>query len=43
LLHSLKQIKPLLPNLELYVIDDGLYHPDLGLLIDNRPLEDFLQ
>jgi CRISPR-associated endonuclease/helicase Cas3 len=40
---GLKQIKPLLPNLELYVLDDGFYHHDLGLVIDNRPLEDFLQ
>jgi CRISPR-associated endonuclease/helicase Cas3 len=38
-----KQIKPLLPNLELYVLDDGLYHSDLGIVIDNRPLGDFLQ
>jgi CRISPR-associated endonuclease/helicase Cas3 len=40
---GLKQIKPLLPNLELYVLDDGFYHPDLGLVIENRPLEDYLQ
>ncbi len=40
---GLKQIRPLLPNLELYVLDDGFYHPDLGLVIDNRPLEDYLQ
>ena len=43
MLLGLKQIKPLLPNLELYVLDDGFYHPDLGVVIDNRPLEDFLQ
>ncbi len=36
-------VKPLLPNIELYVLDDGLYHSDLGLVIDKRPLEDFLQ
>jgi CRISPR-associated endonuclease/helicase Cas3 len=43
MLRGLKQIKPLLPNLELYVLDDGFYHPDLGVVIENRPLEDFLQ
>ena len=42
-LESMKHIRPLLPNLELYVLDDGFYHPELGLVIDNRPLEDFLQ
>lgn len=38
-----KNIKSLLPNLELYVLDEGLYHPVLGLVIDRRPLEDYLQ
>ena len=38
-----RNIRPLLPNMELYVLDDGLYHRDLGLVIDSRPLEDFLQ
>ena len=33
-------IKPLLPNLELYVLEKGCYHPHLGLLVNNRPLED---
>ena len=42
LLLGLKNVKPLLPNLELYVLDDGFYHADLGLVIENRPLEDFL-
>lgn len=42
-LEAMKQIRPLLPNLELYVLDDGFYHPELGLVIDNRPLDDFLQ
>lgn len=41
-LESMKQIRPLLPNLELFVLDDGFYHPELGLVIDNRPLDDFL-
>jgi len=31
---------PLLPNLELYRLEEGCYHPDLGLLIDKRPTED---
>jgi CRISPR-associated endonuclease/helicase Cas3 len=42
-LESMKHIRPLLPNLELYVLDDGFYHPELGLVIDNRPLDDFIQ
>ena len=42
-LDSMKHIRPLLPNLELYVVDDGFYHPDLGLVIDNRPFDDFIQ
>jgi len=42
-LEAMKHIRPLLPNLELYVLDDGLYHSELGLVIDSRPLEDFLQ
>jgi CRISPR-associated endonuclease/helicase Cas3 len=42
-LEGMKHIRALLPNLELYVLDDGFYHPELGLVIDNRPLDDFLQ
>ena len=41
-LEAMKHIRPLLPNLELYVLDDGFYHPDLGLVIDNLPLDTFL-
>lgn len=41
-LEARKNIRTLLPNLELYVLDDGFYHPDLGLVIDNRPLDDFI-
>ena len=41
-LEGMKNIRPLLPNLELYVLDDGFYHPDLVLVIDNLPLETFL-
>jgi CRISPR-associated endonuclease/helicase Cas3 len=42
-LESMKHVRPLLPNLELYVLDDGFYHPELGLVIDNRPMDDFIQ
>ncbi|MEI6278833.1 MAG: CRISPR-associated helicase Cas3' [Verrucomicrobiae bacterium] len=42
-LESMKHIQPLLPNLEIYVLNDGFYHPELGLVIDSRPLDDFLQ
>jgi hypothetical protein len=42
LLLGQRLIQPLLPNLDLYVLNDGLYHSDLGLVIENRPLEDFL-
>jgi len=42
-LEAMKHIRPLLPNLELYVLDDGFYHPELGVVIDNRPLDDFIQ
>lgn len=36
-----KAISPLLPNLEIYVLDEGWYHPNLGIVIDKRPTEDF--
>ena len=36
----LHMAKPLLPNLELYCLEEGCYHRDLGLLIDKRPTED---
>jgi CRISPR-associated endonuclease/helicase Cas3 len=39
---ALGQISSLLPNLELYVLSEGFYHPHLGLLINQRPAEDFL-
>jgi CRISPR-associated endonuclease/helicase Cas3 len=41
-LHKASMVKALLPNLELYVLEPGCYHPHLGLVIDNRPLEDFI-
>lgn len=39
---TLKAITPLLPNLEIHVLAEGWYHPDLGIVIDQRPTEDFL-
>ena len=39
---ALGQLHPLLPNLELYVLSEGFYHDHLGLLINQRPTEDFL-
>ncbi len=42
-LETLRQLHPLLPNLELFVLSEGLYHHELGLLVEGRPLEDFLQ
>jgi CRISPR-associated endonuclease/helicase Cas3 len=41
-LQTLRQLQPLLPNLELFVLNEGLYHRELGLVVDGRPLEDFL-
>lgn len=41
-LQCLKAVKELLPNLELYVLDAGYYHADLGLIIENRPMEDLI-
>lgn len=39
---GLGQIQPLLPHLDLYVLSQGFYHTHLGLLIHQRPTEDFL-
>ncbi|MCK6501736.1 MAG: hypothetical protein L6Q38_19840, partial [Nitrospira sp.] len=41
-LEAMKHIHLLLPNLELHVLAAGFYHPDLGLVIENRPLDDFI-
>jgi CRISPR-associated endonuclease/helicase Cas3 len=35
-------VTELLPNLEIFVLSDGVYHKDLGILVRHRPLEDFL-
>lgn len=37
-----RAITPLLPNLAVYVLGSGWYHPELGIVIDQRPLEDFI-
>lgn len=42
LLH-LGMITQLLPNLEVYVLNEGCYHDHLGLVLENRPTEDFIQ
>lgn len=39
---TLKAVRPLLPNLDIPVLDAGWYHDHLGVLIDQRPTEDFL-
>ncbi len=42
-LEALHQLHPLLPDLELFVLSEGSYHRELGLVVGARPLEDFLQ
>jgi CRISPR-associated endonuclease/helicase Cas3 len=42
LLQTRQLIRPLLPNLELYVLDTACYHPALGLILDNLAPDDFL-
>ncbi len=42
LLLARQLIRPLLPNLELYVFDTACYHPALGLILDNLAPDDFL-
>jgi CRISPR-associated endonuclease/helicase Cas3 len=42
-LEGQRHLQPLLPNLDLHVLKSGHYHPELGLLLEQRPLEDFLQ
>jgi len=37
---NLRMATPLLPNLELYCLEEGCYHSHLGLLIDKHPTED---
>jgi CRISPR-associated endonuclease/helicase Cas3 len=40
---TLKAITPLLPNLAINVLGEGWYHAKLGVLIEQRPTEDFFQ
>ena len=42
-LEGQRHLQTLLPNLDLHVLKSGHYHPELGLLLEQRPLEDFLQ
>ena len=42
LLQARQLIRPLLPNLELYVLDTACYHPALGLILENLAPDDFL-
>jgi CRISPR-associated endonuclease/helicase Cas3 len=42
-LQGQRYLQPLLPHLDLHVLKSGHYHPELGLLLEQRPLEDFLQ
>jgi CRISPR-associated endonuclease/helicase Cas3 len=41
-LTQVKAIHPLLPNLNIQILEKGWYHDHLGILIDQRPTEDFL-
>lgn len=41
-LQSSQQISELLPNLQIQVLSEASYHEEVGLLIESRPLEDFL-
>ena len=35
-------LRPLLPGMELSVLDEAAYHEHLGVVVDQRPTEDFL-
>ncbi|MFH7320150.1 CRISPR-associated helicase Cas3' [Desulfurivibrio sp. D14AmB] len=41
-LRHLGMITQLLPNLDLFVLNEGCYHEHLGLVLNNRPVEDFI-
>ena len=41
-LQALGQIQPLLPNLELFVLSEGFYDARFGIVIEERPMEDFI-
>jgi len=42
LLNDRKFIRPLLPNLDIHVLDTACYHAALGLLLENTQPDDFL-
>ncbi len=39
---ALGQIKPLLPNLDLFVLSEGFYDQRFGIVIEERPMEDYI-
>ncbi len=41
-LNTMELLHPLLPGMELCVLDKAAYHEYLGVIIDQRPTEDFL-
>ncbi len=41
-LEALGQLRPLLPNLELYILSEGMYDKHLGIVIEQRPPEDLI-
>ena len=41
-LDTMGLLRPLLPSMELSVLDEAVYHEHLGVVIDQRPTEDFL-
>ena len=41
-LDGMELLRPLLPSMELRVLDEAAYHEHLGVVIDQRPTEDFL-
>lgn len=40
MLQHTSMLKPLLPNLELFMLEEGCYHEHLGLLLHQHPLEE---
>lgn len=41
-LEALGGIEPLLPHIQIPTLDRGFYHPTFGVLIERRPLEEFV-
>lgn len=42
-LEALRQIEPLMPNLDIFVLSAGMYNKQLGVVINQTPLEDLIQ